>query len=474
MTLLRKFITVKTYFRYLQTFYNRTPAEVRYRAKSRMLITQKIDTPEYRSIITPQLSKLIKLFKENNYELRIAGGAVRDILMNIQPHDVDFATTATPDQMKDIFTKANIRLINSNGEKHGTITCRVDDLENFEVTTLRVDVVTDGRHAVVEFVKDFALDASRRDLTVNALYLDFDGIIYDYFNGIDDLKNRRIRFVGDPVHRIQEDYLRILRYFRFYGRLAEYPNSHEESTLTAIRENAVGLKEISGERLWSELRQIAEGRFAGPVIRKMLEQNIGIYLGIPPPTDLDEFEKHCEKCKESKPRAATILTKLFRNIQELETFEMRMKYSNETKRLSQLLVTYRDITQLITTNASSNRLKAYKDLVIDLVVVDPSAKEKVTELLKYQGHTQLYSELEQWKIPKFPISGGMLALKGIKQGPNYKIILNELKEIWKESNYEKTEKELLENCLPSVLEKLSNSTTTTEIASTSPPAFASV
>jgi tRNA nucleotidyltransferase (CCA-adding enzyme) len=136
-----------------------------------MLITQKIDTPEYRALLTPHLLKLAELFKANQYEIRVAGGAVRDILMGIVPHDVDFATTATPEKMKDMFTKAKIRMINSNGEKHGTITARVDDTENFEVTTLRIDVATDGRHAEVEFTQDWQLDANRRDLTINALFL---------------------------------------------------------------------------------------------------------------------------------------------------------------------------------------------------------------------------------------------------------------------------------------------------------------
>jgi tRNA nucleotidyltransferase (CCA-adding enzyme) len=136
-----------------------------------MLITKSIDTPEYQAILTPALRTLEELFQTNHYEIRIAGGAVRDILMGIIPHDIDFATTATPDQMKDMFDRANIRMINSNGEKHGTITVRIDDIENFEITTLRIDLTTDGRHATVEFTQDWQLDANRRDLTINALFL---------------------------------------------------------------------------------------------------------------------------------------------------------------------------------------------------------------------------------------------------------------------------------------------------------------
>ena len=136
-----------------------------------MLVKQRVDTPEYRALLSPHLLKLADLFRDNQYELRVAGGAVRDILMGILPHDVDFATTATPDQMKEMFERAKIRMINSNGEKHGTITARIDDTENFEITTLRIDVATDGRHAQVEYTQDWQLDANRRDLTINALFL---------------------------------------------------------------------------------------------------------------------------------------------------------------------------------------------------------------------------------------------------------------------------------------------------------------
>lgn len=172
----------------------------------------KLDTPEFQSIFTPELTALTDLFKKYDHEIRVAGGAVRDILMGITPKDLDFATTATPQEMKEMFTKENVRMVNANGEKHGTITPRINDKENFEVTTLRVDVTTDGRHAEVLFTKDWKLDANRRDLTINSMFLGFDGSVYDYFYGYDDLQKRKIAFVGNPVTRIQEDYLRILRF----------------------------------------------------------------------------------------------------------------------------------------------------------------------------------------------------------------------------------------------------------------------
>lgn len=202
----------------------------------------KLDNDEFKSILeTQEIIDLIKIFKKYNYELRIAGGAVRDLIMHIKPKDIDLATNATPDQMKEMFTAENMRMLNRNGEKHGTITVRPNDKENYEITTLRIDVETDGRHANVQFTNDWKLDANRRDLTINSLFLDFDGNIYDFFNGLKDIYDRRIHFVGDAQLRIKEDYLRILRYFRFYGRICINDHSHDEYALQAIRENASGL-----------------------------------------------------------------------------------------------------------------------------------------------------------------------------------------------------------------------------------------
>nr|KAF6335946.1 tRNA nucleotidyl transferase 1 [Pipistrellus kuhlii] len=183
------------------------------RLLQRHLFTMKVQSPEFQSLFTEGLRSLTELFAKENHELRIAGGAVRDLLTGVKPQDVDFATTATPEQMKGLFQAAGVRMINNKGEKHGTVTARLHN-ENFEITTLRIDVVTDGRHAEVEFTTDWQRDAERRDLTVNSMFLGFDGTLYDYFNGYEDLKNKKVRFVGHAKKRIQEDYLRILRYFR--------------------------------------------------------------------------------------------------------------------------------------------------------------------------------------------------------------------------------------------------------------------
>ncbi len=166
-------------------------------------VVLRLDNDLFKSIFTDELDKLYKIFNANNSKIRIAGGAVRDLLTGKKPTDLDLATTATPTQMKEMFTEENIRMINMNGEKHGTITARINDKENFECTTLRIDVVTDGRRAEVEFTTDWLLDANRRDLTVNAMFLGLDGSVYDYFYGYEDLLARKIRFVGNATKRVQ-------------------------------------------------------------------------------------------------------------------------------------------------------------------------------------------------------------------------------------------------------------------------------
>ena len=170
----------------------------------------QFSSEEFRKLLCPTVLKLKDVFQQNNYELRLCGGVVRDLLQGKEPKDIDFATTALPEEMLTLCSQNNWRTINVNGLSHGTVTIRLDDI-NFEITTLRIDKVTDGRRASVEFTTDWKLDAERRDLTFNSLFLGLDGTLYDYFNGERDLRARRVQFVGDAKKRIQEDYLRILR-----------------------------------------------------------------------------------------------------------------------------------------------------------------------------------------------------------------------------------------------------------------------
>lgn len=192
---------------------------------------------------------LFNVFYKENFTIKCVGGCVRDALLDKKSDDIDFATNAIPEQIQNILIKNNIHYFNS-GLKHGTITA-VFNKTSYEITTLRSDTKCDGRHAIVEFTDDWKLDASRRDFTFNALYADQDGNIYDYFNGINDLLNGVLKFIGDPLSRIQEDYLRILRAFRFYNRYCDKPM--DGNTLEIIKSQAFNIEKLSGERIQSEI-----------------------------------------------------------------------------------------------------------------------------------------------------------------------------------------------------------------------------
>ena len=239
----------------------------------------RLESKDFQDLLTPPLLHLQEIFKRRGYSLRLVGGVVRDLLLGVKPKDVDLATECTPTEMVDMFEAANIRHI-PTGIQHGTITVHMADTQtDYEITTLRVDRETDGRHAVVDFTTDWKLDAERRDLTINAMSLDLQGKLYDYFDGQKHLDERRIVFVGDPVTRIREDYLRILRYFRFYGRLVGQEGQHEPENMHAIKTLAPGLRNISVERVWMEMRRILIGGHAPHLVRVMYETGVADCIG---------------------------------------------------------------------------------------------------------------------------------------------------------------------------------------------------
>jgi hypothetical protein len=239
-----------------------------------------------------------KLFKQNNFKIRLAGGYVRDAgILQIPANDIDFATDATPDEMHAIFKKEEIRTFNVNGEVHGTVSCLIEG-ETLEITTLRSDVETDGRKAVVEFHRDWARDAERRDLTIGQLFLDLDDfLIIDHFDGVEHLKKNIVKFVGDADKRIREDYLRILRYFRFLARMtpAEKPIYRDFETLMKIKNNKEGLVQISRERIWTEMKKICIHKAHGDSVINMIvkdsELSDVISLNSLKP---DNFDLYCE------------------------------------------------------------------------------------------------------------------------------------------------------------------------------------
>ncbi|XP_039758121.1 CCA tRNA nucleotidyltransferase 1, mitochondrial isoform X2 [Pararge aegeria] len=406
-------------------------------------IVLKLDTPEFKNIFTQEVLDLKKLFDKYNYEIRIAGGAVRDLLLGQQAKDLDFATVATPKQMKEMFTAENIRMINMSGEKHGTITPRINDKENFEVTTLRIDMITDGRHAEVEFTKDWKLDANRRDLTINSMFLGFDGTVYDYFFGYDDLQKRRIAFVGDPDVRIKEDFLRIMRYFRFYGRIAEKANNHDHHCLEIIKANVEGLQNVSGERIWMELKKTLQGNFAGDLLKTMLNVGIGQCIGIPNP-NLEELDILLNRCCHLEIHPMSYLAALLKSIDDVTILHSRLKFSSYERDMAYFIVEHRGEKE------GSRPLLPYEKLVLNTKIKQKDAVDYVREVLKYRGSENLLEQFNSWDIPRFPVDGKILKDNGVPPGKMYGRIINKLKDIWIDNEYKQTTADLVK-LLPSII-----------------------
>ncbi|XP_061779902.1 CCA tRNA nucleotidyltransferase 1, mitochondrial isoform X2 [Nerophis lumbriciformis] len=398
----------------------------------------QLKTSQFQVLFNDGLNELAEIFKKHQYELRIAGGAVRDLLSGKRPDDVDFATTATPEEMKRMFQAAGIRMINNKGEKHGTITARLHN-ENFEVTTLRVDVQTDGRHAEVQFTTDWQKDSERRDLTINSMFLGLDGTLYDYFEGYDDLQKRKVRFVGSAEQRIQEDYLRILRYFRFYGKVALKPDEHVPETLEAIRANGCGLSGISGERIWVELKKIVVGNHAAQLLEMMYSLELAQYIGLPPNGNVEEMKRVCQNAEGHSPKPMTILAALCCFPEEVDRMDIRLKVSKEEKTLAQFLVKHR--REICKDDDKPDSLKPFTDFIIDSRELD--TQSKLCELLKYQGEHKLLAELSRWTVPRLPVSGHDLRKMGLVSGKEIGATLQKLRDIWKKSHYQMDKEELL-------------------------------
>ena len=196
--------------------------------------------------------RLLSALEAEGDEVRFVGGCVRDSVLHRQVSDIDLATPARPERVLELLERAGIKAI-PTGLKHGTVTALVDRIP-YEITTLRRDVDTDGRHARVEFTDDWEQDAARRDFTINALSCTSDGAIYDYFDGLSDLGHGMVRFVGVPKKRIEEDVLRLLRFFRFYAFYGSPPM--DVDSLAACRVAAPELVHLSAERISAELLKI--------------------------------------------------------------------------------------------------------------------------------------------------------------------------------------------------------------------------
>lgn len=383
----------------------------------------------------PAVRQLFMLFTQAGYELRFVGGCVRDSVLGREVKELDAASNATPDQMIALLERAGIRTI-PTGIEHGTITALVGD-RSFEITTLRKDIATDGRHAEVAFTDEWNEDAKRRDFTMNALYVDGDGNIHDEISGLEDCKQRYVRFIGDADARIREDYLRILRYFRFVAQLES--NHFDPHALQACKKNAEGIRQLSGERITVELLKLLAVPCA-PVIGMMEEAGI-ITLIFPhahiPLNAMAILDKH-----DAYPLVKLAL--FIGSEEHIGTVSAWLKLSGRQQTLLKIwLQHYSKIT------GDMNAL-AQKKLVRRFGVAEYIHLLQLAEAFGQITQDE-YAHLEvlaSWRPPLFPVSAEDLMQRGYEEGKALGDALRKLEQAWEESEYSLSKEQLL-TLLPS-------------------------
>ena len=371
--------------------------------------------------------------------VRFVGGCVRNALMGRQVSDIDLATQLAPNDVIKALDSAKIRYV-PTGIDHGTVTAVIDG-KPYEITSLRKDVETDGRRAVVSFTQDWAEDAQRRDLTFNALYADYDGQIFDPAGqGLEDLDARRFRFVGDADTRVKEDYLRILRFFRFlawYGRGVEGQISKPDAaSLKACRENAGGLKKLSAERIWTEVKKLLLAPDPARVLRIMLTNDILETL-LPEASNVEGLE-----CLIALERREAIKPDPLLRLMALSTREplpmalltKRLKMSKAEK--TRLISWATDATAL-DPNADDRAkriaiYKAGKQVIMDRAHLRAAGAEDPITSSRWMSLVDLAMG---WTPPKFPLTGKDLIKAGEPPGEAMGKKLEALKALWVRSGF---------------------------------------
>jgi poly(A) polymerase len=353
---------------------------------------------------------------------RYVGGAVRDDLLGLAVSDIDLATRIPPDEVMERLERARIKAV-PTGIDHGTITA-VSDAQPFEVTTLRRDVSTDGRRATVAFTDDWKEDAARRDFTINALSADpLTGELFDYFGGLADLEQRHVRFIGDPLQRIAEDHLRILRFFRFHARFGIGPP--DAAALRACTSRANDLMALSRERIADEIVKLLGMPDPSNTVAIMLGH--GILRPVLPEMQPDFVPGlrsliEAEKQAGIEPDAIRRLASLLPGDPALaEDIAVRLRLSNKArKRLA--CAADRSL-------GSSSRALAYR------VGMDCAA-----DRLLLAGRPQDAAEISLWHRPRLPIGGGALIKRGLPEGPVVARTLRAIEERWLEAGFPSGEK----------------------------------
>jgi tRNA nucleotidyltransferase/poly(A) polymerase len=391
------------------------------------------------NIWTPAPLKLAKIFAHAHAEVRAVGGCVRDALMGHKPKDIDLCTPLPPLEMLQLGARRGLQTIPTlfeverkpsewerGGLKHGTVPFIIDG-EVVEVTTLRTDLLTDGRHAEVAFITDWREDAARRDFTFNAMSVDLNGVLYDYFGGYHDLEQGIVRFVGSTEKRIQEDYLRILRYYRFSAKMREKISIGQPSIeFTGIKsqnsydisQNVKGLESISGERIWLEISKILSipGKGGGAEqLDAMRETNVLSHLRLPTHPHAHAQAK-IAILEGSDPRIA--LGFLLGDKMPGETLQQYWKLS------------YHDtmVTEFARQRAAWQS-KPFTTFLQDALSLKGRPDLLAAILTGFGRHSEASYLLQP--LPQFPINGSDLLELGMQSGPEMGKALRQLHETWR-------------------------------------------
>jgi poly(A) polymerase len=379
----------------------------------------------------PASRRVLAALGADGHPARFVGGCVRDGLLGLPDvgRELDVATPERPEQVIRLLERAGLPAI-PTGLAHGTVTT-IADGRRFEITTLRRDLACDGRHAEVEFTDDFALDAARRDFTINAMSCDAAGRLYDYFGGRADLAAGRIRFVGQAAARITEDYLRILRFFRFYARYGRLPADPE--ALAAARAAAPELRRLSGERIQAEMVKLLEAEDPLPALHLMAETGV---LGqvIPGPVALDRLARLLDVAPDSDPlvRLAALLRPPPGGPAATEKVAERWRMANrDAARL--LAMTNEPLPELSASPSERARdlhrlgTERYADLVrIAAADVEGASSAALAEALA--GATT-------WEPKRLPVGGDDILALGVPAGPRVGAILAALEAWWVDHDF---------------------------------------
>ena len=406
------------------------------------------DNQNYYSLDFENLNKKTKIKKifnlisnySSNSEIRYVGGSIRKIIKRENVDDIDLATNVTPKNVCEILGKNKVSFYET-GIDHGTVTAKIDDYK-FEITTLRKDVSTDGRHAEVKFSNDWFEDASRRDFTFNAIYADLNGNLYDPFNGKKDLESGYVKFIGDPVIRIKEDYLRILRYVRFFLNYSKV--DHNEDLKKIIKQNINGISKISSNRLLDELKKLVLSNGFTKISKDEFCKEI-ILLIFPQLTKLDIFNNlndYSKKIIEQKDFIFLISLMIIDGTDNAEYFIYKYNISNNNKKRIRFLSNSFHKNLKKDTFTEKNLWKIFyfegKDCLNDLI------NFKLVENKKHDKELIKLKEFFQTKeVPKFEIKANTLIEKyNYKEGKELGNKLKEIEEFWIENSFKISDKDL--------------------------------